>query len=44
VTDHRIGMSLSNLDLVLEGEGLMPLVDGLRLDHERAIMDELLED
>ena len=34
VTDHRIGLTLHKLDLVLEGEGLDEIIDALITDHQ----------
>ena len=34
VTDHRIGLTLHKLDLVLEGAGLDEIIDALITDHQ----------
>jgi peptide chain release factor 1 len=34
VTDHRIGLTLHNLDLVLEGSGLDEIIDALITEHQ----------
>ncbi|RPD61963.1 peptide chain release factor 1 [Lentinus tigrinus ALCF2SS1-7] len=40
VTDHRLGMSVKNLDSVMEGDGLQDFLKALQQRHH----DELLED
>ncbi|KAJ9105397.1 hypothetical protein QFC21_001767 [Naganishia friedmannii] len=43
VTDHRIGMTLTGLDAVLEGEGLEDVIRELK-EHQRGLrMESLLE-
>ncbi|KAJ9112333.1 hypothetical protein QFC19_000753 [Naganishia cerealis] len=43
VTDHRIGMTLTGLDAVLEGEGLAGVIGELQ-EHQRGLrMESLLE-
>jgi len=44
VTDHRINLTVNNLDEVLEGNGLGTFIDALKTDHETALMEELLEE
>ncbi|KAF8576124.1 peptide chain release factor 1 [Ramaria rubella] len=43
VTDHRINMTINNLDSILEGEGLEVIVDALKRDHDAAVMEDLLD-
>ena len=40
VTDHRIGLSLMNVESVMEGEGLRDFLDELAKKHQ----DDLLEE
>ena len=40
MTDHRLGMSLKNLALVMDGEGLQDFIRALQERHR----DEMLED
>jgi peptide chain release factor 1 len=41
VTDHRINLTLYNLDEVIAGNGLDPLVDALITDHQATMLAEL---
>ncbi|KAJ9120654.1 hypothetical protein QFC22_002584 [Naganishia vaughanmartiniae] len=43
VTDHRIGMTLTGLDAVLEGEGLEGVIRELKEHHRGLRMESLLE-
>ena len=40
MTDHRLGMSVKNLTLVMDGDGLQDFLKALQQRHH----DELLED
>ena len=40
VTDHRLGLSVKNLTMVMDGEGLQDFLKALQQRHH----DELLED
>lgn len=43
VTDHRIGLTMTGLDSVLEGEGLESVMQQLK-DHQRSLrMESLLQ-
>ncbi|KAG8911321.1 hypothetical protein FRC02_006681 [Tulasnella sp. 418] len=44
VTDHRIGMTISNLEEVFEGERLSLIIDELQKDHQESVMEELLDE
>lgn len=44
VTDHRIGLSLMNLESVLEGEGLQEILYALKKDHEETVMEDMLDE
>lgn len=44
MTDHRIGFTSMNLQNVMDGEGLEPIMDALRKQHEVETMQELLEE
>ncbi|KAG9047630.1 hypothetical protein FS837_001823 [Tulasnella sp. UAMH 9824] len=44
VTDHRIGLTITNLDSVMEGEELQYVIDELQKDHEESVMAELLNE
>ncbi|WP_045834516.1 peptide chain release factor 1 [Hyphomicrobium sp. 99] len=41
VTDHRINLTLYNLDEVMTGAGLDPLIDALITDHQATMLAEL---
>jgi peptide chain release factor 1 len=43
VTDHRIGLTLHQLDLVLEGSALDELVDALITEHQASLLAEMQE-
>ena len=40
MTDHRLGMSVKNLTMVMDGDGLQDFLKALQQRHH----DELLED
>ena len=42
VTDHRISMSILNLDAVMEGVGLEDIIDGLQREHHANVVEDLL--
>ncbi|KAG8904237.1 hypothetical protein FRB99_002057 [Tulasnella sp. 403] len=44
VTDHRIGMTLNNLDAIMEGNHLQAVIEELQKDHEESLIAELLEE
>ncbi|KAJ8502747.1 hypothetical protein ONZ45_g11475 [Pleurotus djamor] len=44
VTDHRIGMSTTNLTSVMEGEGLQDFIEALARHHHESVMENLLND
>jgi peptide chain release factor 1 len=44
VTDHRIGLTLHNLDLVLEGSGLDEIVDALITEHQTSQLAAVQEE
>ncbi len=41
VTDHRINLTVYNLDEVLTGAGLEPVIDALITDHQASMLAEL---
>ncbi|PPR01203.1 hypothetical protein CVT26_016084 [Gymnopilus dilepis] len=43
VTDHRIGLTLKNLDSVLEGDGLQTFIDAIAKHHEESLLADMLE-
>ncbi|KAI0081347.1 release factor [Panus rudis PR-1116 ss-1] len=43
VTDHRLGLSLNNLQSVLEGESLQDIIDELAKKHQDDLLQEALE-
>jgi peptide chain release factor 1 len=43
VTDHRIGLTLHQLDLVLEGSALDELIDALITEHQASLLAEMQE-
>jgi peptide chain release factor 1 len=44
VTDHRIGLTLHSLDLVLEGRGLDEIIDALITEHQTSLLAAIQED
>lgn len=42
MTDHRINLSVNHLEEILEGDGLEPIIEALRQDHEMSLMEDLL--
>ena len=44
VTDHRIGLTLHQLYLVLEGEALDELIDALITEHQTAQLSAMQEE
>lgn len=43
MTDHRVGLSKNNLPLVMTGEGLNDFLDALKADHERELLEDIIE-
>ena len=43
VTDHRIGFTLNNLTSVLEGRGLIQIIEEVLRHHNETMMEEMLE-
>lgn len=43
MTDHRIGMSLMNLNSVMEGESLQEFLTELARKHQEDLLDEAAE-
>jgi peptide chain release factor 1 len=44
VTDHRIGLTLHSLDLVLEGRGLDEIIDALITEHQAGLLAAVQEE
>ena len=44
VTDHRIGLTLHSLDLVLEGRGLDEIIDALTTEHQTSLLAAVQEE
>jgi peptide chain release factor 1 len=44
VTDHRIGLTLHSLDLVLEGRGLDEIIDSLITEHQTSLLAAVQEE
>jgi peptide chain release factor 1 len=44
VTDHRIGLTLHSLDLVLEGRGLDEIIDVLITEHQTSLLAAVQEE
>jgi peptide chain release factor 1 len=44
VTDHRIGLTLHSLDLVLEGRGLDEIIDALITEHQASLLAAVQEE
>ncbi|KDR79099.1 hypothetical protein GALMADRAFT_265618 [Galerina marginata CBS 339.88] len=44
VTDHRIGLTLKNLNSVLEGDGLQTFIDAVAKHHEESTMADMLDE
>ena len=43
MTDHRIGLTLHQLDLVLEGSALDEIIDALITEHQASLLAEMQE-
>ena len=43
VTDHRIGVTIGDIDRFMQGERLDELIDGLTEHEQSAALDEWLE-
>jgi peptide chain release factor 1 len=43
VTDHRIGLTVKNLEGVMEGDGLRSFIDALKKDYEESLVEDMLE-
>ncbi|KAJ1305409.1 hypothetical protein OPQ81_000421 [Rhizoctonia solani] len=44
VTDHRVGLTIKNLEAVMEGDALEEIIQALQKDHEATVMEDLLRD
>ncbi|KAG6330849.1 hypothetical protein ID866_8242 [Astraeus odoratus] len=44
VTDHRIGLSMMNLQSVMEGDAIQEFIDALRQNWEQEIMEDAIND
>ncbi|CAE6510932.1 unnamed protein product [Rhizoctonia solani] len=44
VTDHRVGLTIKNLESVMEGDALEDIIRALQRDHEATLMEDLLQD
>ncbi|KAG8994393.1 hypothetical protein FRB94_009931 [Tulasnella sp. JGI-2019a] len=44
LTDHRIGMTISNLDAVFEGDHLRMVIDELQREHEESTIEDMLNE
>lgn len=44
VTDHRIGLSLMNLQSFMEGDGVQEFLDAMRRNWEEEMMEEAVSD
>jgi peptide chain release factor 1 len=44
ITDHRIGLTLHSLDLVLEGRGLDEIIDALITEHQASLLATVQEE
>ncbi|KAI9001163.1 release factor [Trametes punicea] len=44
VTDHRIGMSVKNLSLVMDGDGLQEIIKALQQRHRDELLEEVLSE
>lgn len=44
VTDHRVGLTVKNLESVMEGTGLIDIVDHLKRDHDETQLKDVLAD
>lgn len=42
MTDHRIGLTVMNLTSILEGDGLMEVLEALTKSHEETVVEEML--
>ena len=44
VTDHRISLTVKNIEAVMDGTSLQKILDALDADHRQAQIEDLLED
>ena len=44
VTDHRLGLSVKNLENVMEGDGIEHIIDQLVRNHHESRLEEALVD
>ncbi|EIW61759.1 release factor [Trametes versicolor FP-101664 SS1] len=44
VTDHRIGMSVNNLSMVMEGDGLQDFISALQQRHQEELLEEAMSE
>ncbi|TFK47335.1 peptide chain release factor 1 [Heliocybe sulcata] len=44
VTDHRLGLSLMNLESVMEGDGLETFIEALRKKHDEEVVEMMLQE
>ncbi|KAH7338013.1 peptide chain release factor 1 [Rhizoctonia solani] len=44
VTDHRVGLTIKNLESVMEGDALEEIIHALQRDHDATVMEDLLQD
>lgn len=42
VTDHRIGLTVMNLALIMEGDGLDEILNALRKNHDETLLEDML--
>lgn len=44
MTDHRIGMSVNNLSMVMEGDGLQDFISALQQRHQEELLEEAMSE
>ena len=44
VTDHRLGLSIKNLENVMEGDGIEQIIDELVRNHRESRLEEAIVD
>lgn len=44
VTDHRLGISIMNIESVMEGQALQDILDSLVRKHQADMLEQALQD
>ncbi|KAL0953350.1 hypothetical protein HGRIS_004590 [Hohenbuehelia grisea] len=44
ITDHRIGLTLTGINYVMEGDGLQSIIDPLQFHHNESVLADMLDE